>query len=292
MNQTEPRHDVDASSSRPRGEEFDFDFTGFEVFDDFEEPFFEATSGKPVADAEAKGNEDPDPPTTLESNRPTSTSSTTSSAKPVGVDAVPNKSLSVSNRPISSSKPGPASTSHDILSGPSASLLHRLAGPSTGKAGLAKDQTEITRIIAEASEGSKFYLNEKRKDEELSKKISALLKTRDELLQIADLASLTAHADKILQDLASTRILSQYIVHLDMDSFYASVEVLSNPSLAGKPFGVGGPSDGGVLSTASYEARKWGVRSGMATYIAQKLCPGLIIVKVCAWPLIMWVPTE
>jgi DNA polymerase kappa len=52
--------------------------------------------------------------------------------------------------------------------------------------------------------------------------------------------------------------------------------MLDNPDLIGKPFGVGGNS---VLSTASYEARKFGVRSGMATYIAKKLCPQLIVVS-------------
>ena len=51
------------------------------------------------------------------------------------------------------------------------------------------------------------------------------------------------------------------IVHVDMDAFFANVELLTNPDLKGKPFGVGGI---GVLSTASYEARKYGVRSGMA----------------------------
>ncbi|CAG8742609.1 4602_t:CDS:2, partial [Acaulospora colombiana] len=171
-------------------------------------------------------------------------------------------------------------------------LLHRLAGPSTGKAGLAVDQTEITRIIAEASEGSKFYQNEKRKDEELNKKIDALLKQRDELLSMADIrtskiksigafkmvfyeARLELMADKMIAELEATRDLSQIIVHIDMDSFFASVEMLDDPTLVGKPFGVGGNS---VLSTASYEARKFGVRSGMATYIAKKLCPGLIVV--------------
>lgn len=63
------------------------------------------------------------------------------------------------------------------------SLIKRLAGPSTGKAGLAKDQTEINRIIAEASKGSLFYENEKRKDKELTEKIQKLLKHRDEQLR-------------------------------------------------------------------------------------------------------------
>ena len=56
------------------------------------------------------------------------------------------------------------------------------------------------------------------------------------------------------------RDLTQIIVHVDMDAFYASVELLDDPSLADKPFAVGH----GVVSTASYAARKFGVRSGMA----------------------------
>lgn len=68
-----------------------------------------------------------------------------------------------------------------------ASLVKRLAGPSTGKAGLAMDQTEINRIIAEASKGSPFFENEKRKDKELTEKIGRLLKHRDDMLHGIDL---------------------------------------------------------------------------------------------------------
>jgi DNA polymerase-4 len=69
------------------------------------------------------------------------------------------------------------------------------------------------------------------------------------------------------------------IIHIDMDCFYAAVEVKHHPELRGKPLGVGGPaSSRGVLCTASYEARKFGVRSAMATAQALRLCPGLILV--------------
>lgn len=156
-----------------------------------------------------------------------------------------------------------------------ASLIKRLAGPSTGKAGLAKDQTEINRIIAEASKGSKFYENEKRKDQEVTKRIEKILKERDEALKGADLGKLEAQVDHLLVELESQRDISQIIVHVDMDAFYANVELLDNPDLKGKPFAVGH----GVLSTASYEARKHGVRSGMAGFIAKKLCPDLILLK-------------
>lgn len=69
------------------------------------------------------------------------------------------------------------------------------------------------------------------------------------------------------------------IVHIDMDCFYAAVEVKHNPSLRGKPLGVGGPAESrSVLCTASYEARKFGVRSAMPSSMAKRLCPQLILV--------------
>jgi DNA polymerase-4 len=71
----------------------------------------------------------------------------------------------------------------------------------------------------------------------------------------------------------------RYIAHFDLDSFFVSVEVLKNPSLKGKPVIVGGSAERGVVSTCSYEARKFGVKSAMPMKTALQRCPHAIILQ-------------
>lgn len=152
------------------------------------------------------------------------------------------------------------------------SLKYSLLGPSLTKAGQdAVDQKKVSEIIYEASKGSKFFNNEEVRDQNLTIKIDRILKLKAQLEKL-DLKSDLRRADDYIASLELSRDLSQYVVHIDCDAFYAAVEEIDRPDLKNKPMAVGV----GVLTTCNYEARKYGCRSAMAGFVAKKLCPDLI----------------
>jgi DNA polymerase kappa len=172
----------------------------------------------------------------------------------------------------STARPQPARTTsneHD-------SLKYHLLGPSLTKAGQdTVDQQKVSEVIYNASKGSKFFNNEEVKDKNLTEKITRILAKRRQLEKL-DLTSDLRRADDYIAELELSRDLSQVVVHIDCDAFYAAVEELDRPELKEVPMAVGK----GVLTTCNYHARRFGCRSGMAGFVAMKLCPQLICVPM------------
>ncbi|KAK7961896.1 DNA polymerase kappa subunit [Apiospora aurea] len=155
-------------------------------------------------------------------------------------------------------------------------LKYSLLGPSLTKAGQGSvDQSKVSEVIYNASKGSKFFNREEAKDQILTQKIAQILEKKRRLEKL-DLTRETRQADQLLAQLDAGRDLTQYIVHVDCDAFYAAVELLDRPELEHLPFAVGG----GVLTTCNYVARKFGCRSGMAGFVAKKLCPDILLLPL------------
>ncbi|KAK2151273.1 hypothetical protein LSH36_368g00004 [Paralvinella palmiformis] len=122
--------------------------------------------------------------------------------------------------------------------------------------------------------GSRYFENEVKKEEQVNRKIEEQMRKIPKLTE-ATIQQGVVIADKLLADLESSRDLSRTIVHIDMDAFFAAVEMRENPKLKNIPMAVGGND---MLSTSNYLARRFGVRAAMPGFIAKKLCPGLVIV--------------
>ncbi|KAL2872899.1 hypothetical protein SGCOL_011960 [Colletotrichum sp. CLE4] len=155
-------------------------------------------------------------------------------------------------------------------------LKYSLLGPSLTKSGQdSVDQSKVSEIIYNASKGSKFFNREEERDKTLTKKIEQILEKKRHI-EKQDLSRELRLADQLITQLEISRDLTQYVVHVDCDAFYAAVELLDRPELKDIPFAVGG----GVLTTCNYVARKYGCRSGMAGFVAKKLCPELVLLKL------------
>ncbi|KAJ5970052.1 hypothetical protein N7501_006300 [Penicillium viridicatum] len=155
-------------------------------------------------------------------------------------------------------------------------LKYQLLGPSLTKAGQdSVDQQKVSEIIYNASKGSKFFNHEQDRDRNLTLKIERILKEKARLERL-DLSSELRRADEYIAELELSRDLSQHVIHVDCDAFFAAVEELDRPELKTVPMAVGK----GVLTTCNYLARKFGVRSGMASFVAKKLCPQLVLLPM------------
>ena len=160
----------------------------------------------------------------------------------------------------------------------------RLVSGNSSKAGLPSFLSEINSRIIEASKDSRFTAAQDRKAVELEEKIKKQLEQLNQKLQQSGLVK---RAGKLVDELVEEYEKEQVKeferwrefcwVCVDMDAFYASVECLDSPELRNVPMAVG---DKAMLSTANYEARKFGVSAAMPGYIALKLCPELKIVPL------------
>ncbi|XP_054842201.1 DNA polymerase kappa [Eublepharis macularius] len=157
-----------------------------------------------------------------------------------------------------------------------AELLLRM-GLNDNKAGMqGLDKEKINKVIMEASKGSKFYEHELKKDQQVNKRIEKILKQKSKITD-HQIMKAQLQMDKLAIELEQSRELRCTIVHIDMDAFYAAVEMKDNPELRDKPIAVGSLS---MLSTSNYHARRFGVRAAMPGFIAKKLCPHLTIVPL------------
>ena len=158
------------------------------------------------------------------------------------------------------------------MSNPTSCGLMSLNCNKAGMVGL--DKEKINQVIEAASKGSKFYAKKQADQARIDRQVESM---RQALASLADtqLERARKEADRVVAQLRADRDLSRTIVHVDMDMFYAAVEMKDNPRLANIPMAVGGM---GMLSTSNYLARKFGVRAAMPGFIAKKLCPELVIV--------------
>ena len=146
------------------------------------------------------------------------------------------------------------------------------------KAGLEKiDHKKVHQIIQENSKHTEFFKSEEEKLEAVKEKV-AKYKERVELTKKDPLLwnKLQANVNRKIKNIKKERDLTRTWIHVDMDAFYAAVEMRDDPSLCDKPLAIG---DKNMIMTTNYIARNYGIRSGVPGFIGKKLCPNLIFMR-------------
>ncbi len=153
--------------------------------------------------------------------------------------------------------------------------IHRLS--SVDKTGLEGTGEKIQQVMAAQKKGL-FSDNQAKIEKRAFEKVKKLKErireleiedTRNDVISRARNAAVQRELAETLRNLKAARILDQIVLCVDMDAFFVMCELRLRPELRGLPVAVGGKS---MLSTSSYEARKFGVRSAMPGFLAKKLC--------------------
>ncbi|RYH20321.1 DNA polymerase IV [archaeon] len=143
------------------------------------------------------------------------------------------------------------------------------------KAGMqGMDKERQAKVIYELSKNSAYFKRMTELDAATEVKAASMLQALSQL-DAATVRRLEGLAQAKMMECESRRSFERIVVVLDMDMFYAAVEIRDRPSLASLPVAVGGE---GMISTSNYIARKFGVRAAMPGFIARKLCPDLVLV--------------
>ncbi|KAG2446814.1 hypothetical protein HYH02_008374 [Chlamydomonas schloesseri] len=147
---------------------------------------------------------------------------------------------------------------------------------TNAKAGMdGVDKARVQQIVWEMSKDSAHFKNEQRKQAGVLERIERM-KQRSDALTPAELAAAGRSMDARITGCEARRDLTRTWLHVDMDCFYAAVHGREQPELKRLPVAVGGM---GMISTANYVARRFGVRSAMPGFIGKRLCPKLVFVK-------------
>jgi DNA polymerase kappa len=154
-------------------------------------------------------------------------------------------------------------------------LNHLVPYGGGNKAGMDENlevsKSQQQKILASNNQNSAYIKHAMKLDKRTDERIAALL-SRRKLLKSHDLNVARTRTNKKFEALEQKRSFGRHIVCLDMDAFYANVEIRDRPELADKPVSVGI----GIVTTSNYIARKYGVRSGMPSYLARQCCPQLV----------------